>query len=358
MWTGRIDRDYDLETQLQSHRNQFNLLRLGLASLVLFDHAGLVTAGVAGAEPLKIFRFSVGYLAVNGFFILSGILIARSLAERGVSASYFSSRLLRLFPALIALALLATLVIGPLVSQTPYWSGLQTFSYASEILRFGDTSGGPIGFYPNNPYPQEFNPPLWTLRYEFICYMVAPLCLIAGLHNRPGVTALLVGLVGVVLVIAPASQQNLFGSSFISNCVRLSFCFGLGMLIWSARKHVSGQLTWVLATSALLPICHFAGAGLDLAMSLWVASILLCLGLRLPNKHVLKTDLSYGIYIWHYPIMQIIVGEVGDLHWTGLFIAALPITLAVAWLSWTYIERPALGLKKRFPSSAYSVKRV
>lgn len=336
-----------LETQLISRQNQFNLVRLVLAFMVCIDHSGLITSGLqALITPLNLFELSSGTLAVNGFFVLSGILIARSLAERGVSVSYFMSRLLRLYPALIALVLFALLVIGPLVSASPYWTGPSTFTYAIEVLHFGQTKGGPNGFYPNNPIPYEFSPPLWTLRYEFLCYMAAPLFMLFGLQNRERLVLALIGFLGCVLVIAPLTNDSIFDVPAVSAILRFAFCFGLGMLIWTGRRFVDGQLSWVAITSVLFLISGLADIGVDVTGTLWITAVILYLGLRLPTRHILKTDLSYGLYIWHYPIMQILLGELGIASWPMLLATTMPIALCVAWASWTYIERPALRLKR------------
>ena len=336
-----------LETQLSNRQNQFNLVRLILAFMVCIDHSGLITSGIeALITPLNLFDLSSGTLAVNGFFVLSGILIARSLAERGVSLSYFMSRLLRLYPALIALVLLAVVVIGPLVSTGPYWTGSHTFNYAIEVLHFGQTKGGPNGFYPTNPIPYEFSPPLWTLRYEFLCYMAAPLFVLLGLQNRERLVLALIGFLGCVLVIAPFTNNHVFDVPAISAILRFSFCFGLGMLIWTGRRFVDGQLSWVVITSVLFLISGLSGIGVDVTATLWITAVILYFGLRLPTRHILKTDLSYGLYIWHYPIMQILLGEFGIVSWQMLLATTMPIVLCVAWISWTYIERPALHLKR------------
>jgi peptidoglycan/LPS O-acetylase OafA/YrhL len=346
MRTDHAHQPVGLEDRLNSRANQFNLVRLLLALLVCFDHAGLVVTGQMKTEPLQLFGLSSGYLAVNGFFILSGILIAKSLSERGVSRSYFVSRFLRLYPALIVLALIAVFFIGPLVSKGSYWTGTGSLSYAFEVIRFGDTSGGPIGFYPDNPFPNEFDSPLWTLRYEMLCYLAAPLLVLSGLQKRPYWLAGSIAVLGFGVALAPPSSTQLFGQEILSSMLRFAFCFGLGMLAWAARQHVHGQLSWVVLTTICYIVAGVTGIGIDMAGTLWIGAITLFLGLKLPAKRPLKTDLSYGLYIWHFPVMQIIIGEAGIMPWQQLWIIAVPLALGLAWLSWTVIERPALKLKR------------
>lgn len=338
--------NYGLEHKLVTRENHFNFVRLLLAFLVCFDHAGLIVAGVNGSEMLQIAGISSGYLAVNGFFFLSGILIARSLQERGVSKYYFASRLLRLFPALVVLALIATFIIGPAVATGTYWIGPQTFSYALEVLSFGDVSGGPIGFYPENPLAGEFAIPLWTLRYELLCYLGAPLVILLGLHKQRALLALGTMLLAGIYIYLPFAERSALSSALVHNLVRFAFCFALGMTIWLYREKVSGQLSWVIVTLVAFIVCGLLGVGEFVTGTLFVSAGLLSLGLRLPFKTNLQTDLSYGIYIWHYPVMQILFGETGGIGEWSLLLLSIPIVFVISWISWSFMERPALKFRK------------
>lgn len=337
-----------LEQQLATRNNHFNMVRLFLATFVCFDHAGLIASGLSSTEMIRLANLSSGYLAVNAFFFLSGILITRSLEERGVSRYYLASRLLRLYPALIALAFIATLILGPIVASGQYWVGLGNLGYALQVLIFGDVSGGPVAFYPGNPIPNEFSSPLWTLRYELLCYLAAPVLFLLGFQKRTEIVVS--GVVGLAFMISflPWAKGTVLDIPHVSDVLRFAFCFGLGMAVWQLRKYVTGQFSWVIATSVGFVICGLLGFGEVIAGTLWVSAIVLWMGLRLPLKRHVETDLSYGIYIWHFPIMQILFGEVSGLTEWSLLFMTVPITLIVAWLSWTFIERPALNFRNYF----------
>lgn len=104
-----------LEKRLSERSNYFNIVRLILAFTVCIDHAGLIIEGQAETELIRLFGISLGYIAVNGFFVLSGLLICRSLERSGLTLGYFAARLLRLYPALIVFALVASLIVAPIV---------------------------------------------------------------------------------------------------------------------------------------------------------------------------------------------------------------------------------------------------
>ncbi|MFC7291398.1 acyltransferase family protein [Hirschia litorea] len=338
----------NLEAKLDSRENNFNLVRLVLALLVCFDHAGLVWSGQTHTELLRIGSVTAGFLAVNGFFVLSGMLIMRSLERGGAGLSYYLSRFLRLYPGLLALALVSVFIIGPLVSRQDYWVGIGVLEYAAQILRFGDTMGAPIGFYPNNPYPLEFNSPLWTLRYELICYLVAPIILLLGVFERRYFVAVMTCLAGVLAWVYVPHENPVLGSDFLAACLRFAFCFGIGMNIWLWRRWVSTRPMWVLLSGALFGLSLVVGVGVDVAATLFVASAVLYAGLMPVGgmRYFEHVDLSYGVYIWHFPILQILMGE---LQWANPFFllaVAVMLVLPVAWLSWEFVERPSLKFKK------------
>lgn len=89
--------------------NHFTPIRWVLAGLVALGHFWLTTTGY---EPFRIHQWTGGYMAVNGFFVLSGLLIMKSLATRNDLKSYAASRLLRIYPALIAIMVAFVLVFS------------------------------------------------------------------------------------------------------------------------------------------------------------------------------------------------------------------------------------------------------
>jgi peptidoglycan/LPS O-acetylase OafA/YrhL len=288
-----------LEKRLSERSNYFNIVRLILAFTVCLDHAGLVIEGQAGTEMVRLFGMSLGYIAVNGFFVLSGLLICRSLDRSGLTFGYFAARLLRLYPALIVFALIASLIVAPIVAQGAYWSDPNLLYYPINVMIFGNTASSPPGFYPDNPYPLEYASPLWTLRYEFLCYMAAPLLILSGIHRRPYVMLALTAIAGLaVIILAPALPRFEIHSMIISS-VRFGFSFLLGMTLWSWRQHYNPRAWHIVVAAALFITCGLLQVGIDFSATLLIAAITLWFGL-LPRKgHSAsgETDVSYGLYI-------------------------------------------------------------
>jgi len=211
--------------------NHFTPIRWVLAGLVALGHFWLTTTGY---EPFRIHQWTGGYMAVNGFFVLSGLLIMKSLATRNDLKSYASSRLLRIYPALIAIMIAFVLVFSTLFSKPGGLTNLtsaDTWFYALRVLLMGDPQWAPGGIFAGN-LEEDFNGPLWTIRYEMAAYVLAALAFFVGLAKRIWTTILmLVGVAGIYFLAPllfdvsdlPASIMPLF---------RLSTCFLLGMTLW------------------------------------------------------------------------------------------------------------------------------
>lgn len=138
------------------------------------------------------------------------------------------------------------------------------------------------------------------------------------------------------------------GSSHYLLGLRLAGFFLAGMVLWAARHHV--RVTWWLALPAMVIVC----AGRWMAepwgwtlTALPLAYAVLWLGSVLPLRIGARNDLSYGVYIYAFPLQQLLVvsGATSVLGYWGYSAVSVAVTLPVAWLSWTLIERPALSLK-------------
>ena len=328
--------------------NRLTLIRFVLATAVMIEHIFVVPRGIEGGPVVAIHGWSIGYVAVSGFFILSGFLIAGSLEHRANLASYAASRALRIFPALLVLAISSTFLIGPFVTtvtMTDYWGSAQTWLYPVNVMLFLDTSQGPLGVFGNNPAPGEFSATLWTLRYEVLAYVGAAILFFSGIARgwRVHLALLVAATVGYLAIGAfwPDSP------AIITLTLRLGAAFLLGMLIYSARHKI--PLLPVVAVLAL-PAWYFLGSSplAEIFLNLALASILFWLAFAklggLPTFSRMP-DWSYGIYIWHYPVMQAL--WYFDLARTplGLLLWSVPMTFLISALSWSLVEKPALALK-------------
>ncbi|MBI1234363.1 MAG: acyltransferase family protein [Alphaproteobacteria bacterium] len=325
------------------------MLRLFLASAVMVEHVPVVINGL-GSPLIAANGWSIGYAAVNGFFILSGFLIADSLERRRDLATYAASRILRIMPALVVLALLAVLVIGPLfttVEPQAYWRSLATWGYVPNVVFFLDTSGAPEGLFATNPAPGEFSATLWTLRYEVIAYIGAAVLFFTGFAwRRTVLTALF-----IVMAFAHAGIMMAWpdGPALLVNLFRLGAAFLVGMSVYAWRDRLP-----LLPVAALVagPVWFLSGdhPAAEILLNIALASGLFWLAFskRLGPTFSRMPDWSYGIYIWHYPLFQILWFTGVARGETLLVAVGIPATLLVSALSWHLIERPSLARKADF----------
>ena len=341
-----------LDDILAPDRNNFGLLRLLAALAVVFSHSVHLAGAPESAEPLAAATgFSLGEHAVHMFFTISGVLIAASLMRSAALWTYLESRALRLLPSLIVCVLLTALVLGPLLTTQPV---LQYFLAGGVWKYIGVTMGlitanAPLpGVFAHNPVPDIVNLPLWTLKYEAMCYFGLAVLGLAGLMRSPrAVTLVLAPLLLAWVAIAAFPDRLAVGGTLFS-FLRLAFSFGLGTLAYVWRDRL--VLHWYGIAAALFAMAFLLGTPLQAPAAqafvayatLWAASLPVGRLGALPRKN----DLSYGVYIYDWVIAQALLVLVPGLSQPVLVSATLALLLPVAALSWFLIEKPALSWKR------------
>jgi peptidoglycan/LPS O-acetylase OafA/YrhL len=348
--------------------NNFDFLRLFLAGLVLFSHSFQALYGTAGLYQREwVWRLTrgqatAGEIAVDGFFILSGFLITHSwLSSRGFF-DYLRKRVLRIYPAYLLVAVVCLLVFGPLAADDGRaylagWHGWGLYGLRALALKRLDLEGVLSGV----PYPGMINASTWTICYEFGFYLgVAFLGALGVLQRRAVVLALFVGSIGLhaagrhwpayfprrefcfhAVIPVPLAPQWL----------RLAPFFLAGVTFYLYRDQVARSRQFLLLSLGLLALCAVTGRGLEPALAVFGTYVLFFvafsgrLGL---SKFGRRGDLSYGLYLYAYPIQQLLVLYAGRfLNVYTLTALAFPLACGCAWVSWHAIEAPCLRLKGR-----------
>jgi len=338
-----------VSTAMGQEGNNFTLIRLCLALAVVVSHAFSVTTGAVTDEPLTALTgFTLGEHAVNGFFAISGFLVTMSFDKRGWR-DYAIARSLRIAPGLIVATLLVALLLGGAMTRLP----LTEYLGSPELRRFIGATLSSFksnialpGVFDGNPFKFPMGT-VWTLKYEVLCYVgVLALGLAGLLRSRAAALALVAGLATAMVgldLLRPDAPKG------IESAIRLPLIFAVGgaLYVWRSRARLSGLLA--LALCVVTVLC--AGTFLYKTL-LFVASAYGVLWLALSPvmtrfSYEPKADLSYGTYLYGWPIQQ-------SLHalWPGaaaatLLLPSLVLTLIVAALSWFLVEKPALGLKAK-----------
>lgn len=327
--------------------NNFNLLRMVAASAVMVSHAWPMTLTRAVAEPLVASTdYSLGVIAVIVFFAISGYFITKSFDRRVIFADFAGARVSRIFPGLIVALLLSAFLLGPTLTTLPlatYLSQPGTWIYAPQNALLVHQRFELPGLFTANPFAGVVNGSLWTLKYEVGCYAGVVVAGYLGLL-RPRLMPLILVVAAAALVTIP--------SGHIAMSSRLAvlcggFAIGAGVYVYRARVPLSFALLGVLAVLAVVtrttpayPLFFAAALGYG-ALVLGFADLP---SLRWYNRF---GDLSYGTYIYAFPVGQAVVATVPGIGPIGLIAATFPITLLLASASWTWIEQPALAHRHR-----------
>jgi len=317
-----------------SATNGFDHLRLLAAALVVAHHARVLN----GAAPWMIgWGPDPGALGVGIFFIISGYLVTASLRRTPGVGAFLAKRVLRIAPGLLVALALTALLLGPLVSDLPlstYFGGGAPLLYILKNLSLYAVTYDLPGVFAHAPYPQVVNGSLWSLRLEFTAYLGlaalgalrqvrAPV--LAGLALLAAGAFLAVHLSGVDARNAPARLVALAALN--------GWLFLCGATLEAAK--VKPPAWSAIAGLALLPTPAWF-LGLPLAV----------LGLGRLVAPRLPADLSYGLYIYSFPLQQALA-EHGRLTLLTSLALALPFAAA----SWFLVEKPALRLKARLPGA-------
>ena len=327
-------------------QNHFTAVRWALAIAVVLGHVWLLTTGY---EPLRLHDWTASYMAVNGFFVLSGLLIAKSLHTRRDMKAYALSRFLRIYPALVVVLAAFVLFFAPVYSPEGGVSLFQpeTWQYTYRVLALGDPDAGPAQIFTNNPQT-DFNGPLWTIRFELAAYILAGIAFMLGAVNGPWRVLSVFIIVQVTYLVAPFVIDTSLLPPSVMSLLRLSAAFLMGMTLWHWPAWRRPSLMVVAGLVAGFALFGGGPAG-ELIATLALTGLMLRIGLpaKASSRVAKMPDYSYGIYIWHYPILQVYVSGHLELGSGALGIMAAPLILIVAAISWHVIEKPVLSLKPR-----------
>jgi len=330
--------------------NNFDVLRLVAAVSVIFSHAFLIGEGTQDPEPLYWVTGGQTVLGVVGvfvFFTISGYLVSQSFEATGSPLRFLAKRGLRIYPGLLACLMVSAFVMGPLVTNLPFGAYLRSSAvYAYVVSNFAmilPTNTLPGVVFTGYSAGSVVDGPLWTLPSEVAMYlMLCALGVLGILRLRVIVPLLLIG-IGALWFDTASSAYF-----FIGSALWLLPFFAAGMALYRLRDRpilhgaiavaaLAGLVVsaWLHAFILLFPIFG-SYLVIYLAFARWLPLV----------KAARFGDLSYGLYIYGWPIEQWLTRlHGGTLAWPTLFALALPLSAAAAFLSWHIVESRALRLK-------------
>ena len=334
-------------------------MRFVFALLVILSHSYPILYGNEQLEPLRRFtrdQMTVGHLAVGFFFIVSGFLITQSYLRTPTLGVYLIRRIARIYPGFIACFFVCILGVA--------WLGSRGQVPAPGTPSLHDLILWPLTLYlppvakvfVNNPIPLALNSSVWTIKYEFICYIVtAVLGGIGLLRNRRLVTVLFICCVGLhILTLTgvlnfPLPFENGHTSLLIGDLQyypRFLSYFLAGALFYLYRDVIPRTNVLLAISIACLLLCNVWGRMLDMALTVAGTYLIFYVAfhpaIRL-HKFAHNRDLSYGTYLYAYPVQQLLVFYAPALFTPlSLFATASIITVGLAFASWHILEKPSM----------------
>lgn len=311
-------------------KNNFDIVRLTLAAIVVLKHC----CDLSESEALwPLHKTMSGALAIEGFFAISGFLIFASYERSRSLWDYTVNRALRILPG-YWLSTLLCLAIA--FSMGHFHVG--KFLFAN--LTFSNfLQPGIPGVFANNP-ANPMNGALWTIKIELMFYVSVPI--IVWLCRKLQRDAVLWGVfaLSILFRMVFASNEKLS----IQYPGQASF-FMLGALIYYHLDFFKSKGKWIVGVGALAYVANLL-TGWFVFRPLAIPILVLGVALLLPQfKGPTKYgDFSYGTYILHWPIVQLIVASELFLFnpWLAV-LAVVGLVSVAATLSWFFVEKPALA---------------
>ncbi|SBT09295.1 Sugar acetylase [Candidatus Accumulibacter aalborgensis] len=339
--------------QLGRHENNLDLIRFVAATLVLFSHA----YPLSGLNPEPIVALtgyeSGGALGVATFFVISGYLVAASYLRANDPWKYARNRLLRICPGLFAVVAMAVFFLGPVVSTLPpaaYFSNATTWRYlANAVMAINHDLPG---VFRGNPFPGAVNGSLWTLPYEMAMYVWLGLLGVFGLLRCRTLVAAGV-LLGLALAVAIHYEwlllPRILGLADANQFFKLGYFFFSGTALYLASERI--RYDWRIAGLLAGLLALTCGRQIGWVVYLLVWPYLVLFLAQIPSRHSRNFgkhgDFSYGMYIYAFPVQQLLIWA---YPWSNVYLyalAAFAVTLPLAVVSWYMIEEPALRLKRK-----------
>lgn len=305
--------------------------------------------------------FISGATGVTAFFIISGFLIFYSHIEKQNLRYYIEKRIRRILPPYIAVIILFT-IVGIFLTELnlkEYIFNKETYKYLIANLSFLNFIQPTLpGVFESNPIP-AINGSLWTMKVEVMFYISVPF----------------------VFYLLKKYNKLLIMISILCLAIAYDYYFTIlyeqtnNQIYLLIRKQIGSQLIYFYSGTFILlyfdsfikylkylfpaAIIIYLFDDITPLLSYFTpfafATILIGLAYNLKYLNFLRKydNISYGMYLYHYPIIQtVIYYKIPQFNIYLAFFIAFILTIIVSILSWKFIEKPIIR-KKIFKGSSH-----
>lgn len=330
----------DLKAMALKRDNNFDILRHFFAFCVVWHHY-LVLNDIKFDFPLfEVFNSDV---AVKSFFFISGILIWDSALRTRCLKTYFLKRLTRIYPALLLVLSVCSLIFLAIGAESDNVASY--FYFSSVFLTFMQPCVD--GVFDNNVIC-AVNGSLWTLKLEMAFYIIIAFA-VYFLNTKRFQFIIFLSLISFFLDVAYSfgCLDNVPFISQLSNQIFFKlYYFGAGVFYYNYKEHINAK---ILALIFLLSILTQVILSQSMfGTFLFVFSIVVLLAFYAPYVNMSKFgDISYGMYIFHFPLVQFLVFfNLSSGNKVVDFLLFFLVLVVFSKISWDYVEKKCIYRSK------------
>jgi peptidoglycan/LPS O-acetylase OafA/YrhL len=296
--------------------------------------------------------YHYGTLTVAAFMAMSGFFVMKTWERDPNLVRYWTRRLLRIMPGLVAVVLVSTFVLGPLVtthSAGDYLTDGRTWSFLwHNALLFPQQYDLP-GVFTGNAYPVAVNGSLWCLPVEVLGYALVTVVGLLGINRRrylifavfvPFAALLLLNVNDVIRL--PDTMLLLLTNPVLQYLA----IYAMGIATWLYRDRIPLSW-WGVAAGVAIEWLVYPGPVADITRALTVPYAVLTIGTKLPGWLCLPnwlTVASFGVFLYGFPVEQTLAWLGADTPWEVIG-AGVPIALLLGLASWHLVEKHGLRLR-------------
>ncbi len=331
-------------------------LRIFFALCVVIAHSNVLSGNPQGFIMGNI--FSSEY-AVQGFFIISGFLVMMSYHRTADLLRYYKKRLYRIYPGYL-MAILFFLVLALIMSETKLYQLRDIGSYLVAnliFLNFLEPSIPGVFAELRNP---EINGALWTIKIEVMFYLLVPIIYFICERVSILIVIFVMACVGMlwpsILDIAGEVIGRDLPLSLDHQLPGQLHYFAIGLLMYAYDKDREHVLFYVGVFASIL-FCALLIKGMEVPTVMLALVSLIYFVSSLPQLTIffVKNDISYGVYICHFPIIQLMLSNNWGTAFDGVLFIMLVMMLSITYavMSWRLIESPFLIKLRKNDKTSY-----
>jgi peptidoglycan/LPS O-acetylase OafA/YrhL len=325
---------------LRNTFSNFTPLRLLLAVMVVLGHFQMIAGVTSPPWP-----FSYAAVSVDCFFVVSGYLISSSIDRDPNLIRFYIRRLFRIYPLYIVVIAAQAAILLVLTPPAAPVSAVMVLRYIIANATFANFLQPDLGngILANLPV-KTLNPSMWTLKIEIGFYLIMPLIWMAT--RRLGWSLL------VVLFVSSAAYQLMMKHAGYPELARQLpgqlqfFVLGIALYRLQGRPALSPRFACAAALGVGCAITAMHHTTLPVIYPLLIAALVALVALKAPTLSM-ETDMSYGVYLIHGPIIQLsLLLGLYRQDLIGL-VVTLAVVFALAWSAERIIEAPGIDLGRR-----------